>query len=232
MKKFLLASTCLLLLASSNAEAADMAVKAPVAPRYSCSITDCNGFYFGADVGNSTGTSNLITAPLVGGIANNGMLAGLHGGYELYNANFVASAELFGTFDFNQNFGMAGIGGLKQEGSYGVLFGVGANLASTFGLGVTGNAPTIPVPQTLLQSLMSPQVKVGYVNRHGQGALASGLQVQALIATNWTFDGKWLNLQYNSNAADSTGLASTVGVTQRTENIFLFGVSKHFAVGS
>jgi hypothetical protein len=206
-----------------------MPVKAPVMPAYSCTVQSCTGWFVGADVGNSTGTANIISAPLTTGIAANGMMAGVHGGFELYTGNFAASAQVFGTFDFDQNAAIGGLIGLKQEATYGGLVGVGYNLATAFGLGVTNSAPTIPVPQSLLQSLMAPQVLVGYVNRHDQGALASGLQVQALIANNWTFDGKWLNLQYNNSPADATGPLAMPGVTvsQKTENIFLFGVSWH-----
>lgn len=225
----LLASTALTCAADQAPKAPPVFLKAPPAP--SCTVTSCTGWYIGADIGNSTGTSNLVTAPLTG-IATNGMIFGAHGGFEFYTGNFVASLEGFGTLDFDQNFGIPGVGGLKQEATYGFLGGVGVNLASTFGLGVTGNSPTIPVPQQFLSSLMSPQVKVGWVNRHGQGALASGLQAQALIATNWTFDAKWLNLQYNNSTADSSGMISTVGVSQKTENLFLFGVSRHFSYGS
>jgi hypothetical protein len=228
MLRLLLASVAAAVLAFP-VDAANLPLKAPLPPPTpACTTASCTGFYFGADIGNSTGTSNILTAPLTG-IATNGMLFAGHAGYELYTGNFVASAEGFVSYDFNQNFGIAGIGGLQKNISYGFLAGVGVNLATTFGIGVTQPQATIPVPQSLLQSLMAPQVKFGYCNRHQQGAVCSGLQVQALIANNWTFDGKWLNLQYNNGTADATGLVAAMGVSQKTENLFLFGVSRHFA---
>jgi outer membrane immunogenic protein len=70
MKKYILASVGLTVLAGGSAQAADLAVKAP--PPLSCAYCEWSGFYIGANVGGAFGhnsTGNTVSLVPPGGIA-------------------------------------------------------------------------------------------------------------------------------------------------------------------
>ncbi len=228
MRKFILLTTALVALASP-AMAADLGTaplfKAPPTPS-GCSLTNCTGFYGGANVQEQGGQFSLLSNGL-GGLAQNDFSMGIQVGAEIYNGVWRLGFEVGGDYGLSQVGNLPGNGNRKLW-SADQLVCIGYTLAPLFGATATpaatpAGAPVTPssFPVTLANSLMSPCVLVGAWERPWGVGFASGARASALIAKGWTFDIDAIHVNYNNVNVNPL-------VSEQSENIVRGGINYHF----
>src|SRR5579862_9291627 len=86
--------------ASAPALSTDMPAKAQAAaPIPTCTITQCSGWYLGGHVEGLGSNADILGSGIQSSIFAGGAGLGGHAGYQLWNGNFFAAAEIGGTYD-------------------------------------------------------------------------------------------------------------------------------------
>ncbi|HEX4041776.1 MAG TPA: hypothetical protein VHY10_08760 [Xanthobacteraceae bacterium] len=200
---------------------AQTVTKAPPATATSavdCVLTLCEGPYIGANIVNAGANFDVIGQGLTG-LASNGIMGGLHAGYEFWNDQLFAAIEADVEYDVTTNNGGVGTG-LSGQYALGGQVKLGYTLAQLFGAAASGQAvPTLP--QQLLSSLISPYIAVGVWDRPWGAGLLTGAGVQALIAQNWTLDAEYFHVNYNNAQVNPN-------TSEQSENDFMLALSRHF----
>jgi opacity protein-like surface antigen len=200
---------------------AQTVAKAPPAAATSavdCVLTLCEGPYLGANIVNAGANFDVIGQGLTG-LASNGIMGGLHAGYEFWNDQLFAAIEADVEYDVTANNGGVGTG-LSGQYALGGQVKLGYTLAQLFGAAASGQAvPTLP--QQLLSSLISPYIAIGVWDRPWGAGLLTGAGVQALIAQNWTLDAEYFHVNYNNAQVNPN-------TSEQSENDFMLALSRHF----
>ena len=185
-----------------------------------CTQANCSGWYVGANLVNDGANFDVIGSGL-SGLASNGLMFGGQFGAQFWNGQWFAALE--GDTEYALTLNAPSNTGLGTKNSYaiGAQVKLGYSLAQLFGAATSGNAaPSLPAQ--LQNALISPYIAVGVWDRPWGAGLATGAGVQALLAQNWTLDAEYLHVNYNNAAINAN-------VSEQTENLFLLGVSRHFA---
>jgi opacity protein-like surface antigen len=212
----------MLRLTIAPALAADLPAAAPATPASqtaTCTLTICEGFYIGGNLGNTGANFDVIGAGL-NGLASNGVVVGGNVGYEFWNGHVFAAIE--GDAEYNITSNMPNIAsGNSAQYALGAQVKLGYSLAAAFGAATSGQAAP-HLPAFLANALISPYVAIGAWDRPWGGVgFATGVGVQALVATNWTLDAEYLHVNYNNAAVNSN-------VSEQTETLFLLSPNRHF----
>lgn len=182
------------------ASAADLAPRLFTPKAAPCTLQSCSGFYVGAQLAGEGGNADIIGGGLRNSVFAGGGLIGGAAGYQLWNGKYFAAVEIAGMYEVQSAPGTNVDGhrftvmelvkvGIGLQG----LFGPSVPAVPTPAQGETG----ISIPASLLQSLASPYVQTGAVQRGGHSQWASGAGMDFIIAQGWNLDVSYLYLAPN-----------------------------------
>lgn len=230
----MLRSLFALALLAAPASAADMVLKAPVAPRSAaCTLTSCIGLFAGGTISQAGGNFDVLGTGITG-IAQNGLGLGGQVGYEFFSNQFYGAALFHVESDVDLN----SVPGARftDRLTFGGCVRAGYSLAGLLGSTTSGTGASVPaLPQALLSSLMTPYVNVCEDKRHGQAAIATGAGVEALIAADtlgrsaWTLNVDYLHYSYNQGG--TAGSLAGMPIAQSTDNVVKASLNYHFGIG-
>ena len=212
------------------AVAADLPVlplKAPIAaPKTLCTLTDCSGFYAGADISGMGSNLDILGSGINGSVFAGGMMFGVHAGYQLWNGAYFAAGEVGCAYDAMQNLNALG-GTPSNRFMCREKAKVGMQLAGVFGIGtgaqaVPSQGPVpINIPALLQNSLMSPFVVLGAVERFNKTGMVSGAGASFLLSANWSTTIEYNHLNFTKGQI-------TPIATLDTEDIVRASLDSHF----
>lgn len=217
MRHLLLASVAALVLAG-GAQAADLPRRAaPPAPIYVAPIFTWTGFYVGAQIGGGWGRSEL------GNISYNanGVVGGLHAGYNMQFGSIVAGLE--GDFEATSLKGSAAVGGalLKTrapwQGSVRARVGVAFDRALIYATG------GVAVAQ-LKNDIFVPPFAFGTTSTRAGWTLGAG--VEYAINNNWSVRAEYRYTDFGRY--NTTFFPLGTARTRFKENTVRVGVSYRF----
>jgi hypothetical protein len=218
MKKILLATTLL----ASPCYAVDM--NKPPAPMPSCTVQACTGFYVGGHIEGEGSNADILGSGINGSIFAGGAGLGAHGGFQFWNGNFFAAAEVGATYDVGSSTTVGTVAGVNQHWSVEELakFGIGLN-----GLFNSGSATPSQGPAAILQNLnaamISPYGIVGGRTRSFGTGLVSGAGVEYTLGGGWNAYAEYLHVNYNQTVS-----SGATPVSIGTENVVRAGVNRKF----
>lgn len=207
-----------LIYAFDGAYAADMPVKAPfVAATPSCTVTQCSGFYVGASLAGLGTNADILGSGLNGSVFGDGGGVGIQGGYQLWNGNFFAAAEIAATY-YVPTRGATGNVGQQFQGLE--LIKVGYGLQNLFNAGTPGASQgPVAIFSTLQANLISPYVVFGASNRSFGTGWVTGAGAEYTLGNGYNAFAEYLRAQYNMTVN---------GVVVNDDNIIRIGVNRKF----
>lgn len=217
MKKIILAIVASLV--ATSAFAADMPPKKIVLKTANvCTALDCTGLYVGFNFAGTITNANVIGNGINGSLNGGGSSFGIDAGYQFWNGTWFFGPEVVADFTVAGTSAMPGYSPPKWF--TGEFIKVGAPLSTFFG-------PQTPVstnglPALLVNSIMSPYILVGSVQRTWGAGIAAGAGLTFNITNNWFADFKYVNVQYTG------GNTVQPGTTVPQENLALMSIDYKF----
>jgi opacity protein-like surface antigen len=226
-RKMLLAAA--MSLAVLPAFAVDMSTKAP-AKQSTCTVTDCSGPFLGFNVAGVGSNLDILGSGISNSVFAGGGMIGGNAGYQLWNGQFFAAAELSADARFNPS-GMAGA--VNDKFLVLGLVKVGAALGNLFGAGTPGTttSPTpsqAPINLAIIPgtAMLSPYALLGGAwSQRGTG-WATGAGSEFLLAKGWNLDVKYVHINYAGG--QSAVIPGAVVNQSGTENIVMAGFLRKF----
>lgn len=208
-----------LFLSHGEARAADMPVPINKAAPFAtgvCTVTSCSGFYLGGNImGAATGVQPA--SGIDGNAFANGASFGAQAGYQLWNGQYFAAAEIWG--DYSAPSGAVNSGSSKFLTGEFVKLGIGLN-NSLFAT----NAPSASQGPTLSNfqaNLISPYAIIGAVNRKGGTGTAAGGGSEFTLGNGYNLFAEYIHVTYN-------GVSVAPGEAVKTDNLVRLGVNRKF----
>jgi opacity protein-like surface antigen len=183
----------------SPALAADLPTKAAAAlPVVSCTVAACSGWYIGGQV-EGAGPIATGQADLTDGVG-----LGAHIGYQLWNGNWFAAAEVGATGYIGASTFTPAVGGPSvSPGSYSIDY------AAHLGYGLQGLLNTGPAATpsqglfaNLAASLLSPYAIVGGRTRQFGTGFVSGAGIEYTIGNGWNVAVEYLHVNYDTTVGN------------------------------
>jgi len=206
-------------------QAADLQLKAQAVPYMSvCTIQQCTGFYIGGHI-EGAGSSSDIAGTGIGNVFASGAGMGAHAGYQLWNGNFFAAAEVGGTYYSGSTSLLTTLADVDPRWSVDYLGKFGVGLQGFFGGGqaATPSQGPVAVFQNLQASLISPYMIVGGRTRAKLApGLVAGAGAEYTLGGGWNAYAEYLHVNYNQA---SPGMAPLV---IGTENVVRAGINRKF----
>lgn len=201
--------------------AADIPYKAPTLRVASspCTLQQCSGFYVGVNIIGAGTNADILGNGINGSVFSGGGAIGLTGGYQLWNGNFFAAAEVFGDYDAGVN----PMGASKGRYIFGEMAKFGLGLNNVFSNQPTPSQGPITIPSALAGSLLSPYVQVGAVERPWGTAWATGAGADFTLGGGWNLDLSYIYANYQKTTA-----TTPVIVTIPNENLIKLGLNRKF----
>lgn len=204
--------------------AADLSVKAQATvPPYTsvCTVAMCTGFYVGGHVEGAGSNADILGSGLSNSLFANGAGLGAHAGYQLWNGNFFAAAEVGGTYYTGTSSLIGTAAGIEQRWSVDYLGKFGIGLQGLFGgSAATPSQGPVSIFQNLQAALVSPYVIVGGRTRGKFNGLATGAGAEYTLGGGWNAYAEYLHVNYNDTVMP--------GVVLDTENLVRAGVNRKF----
>lgn len=217
MRKLLLALS--VLISPALAVAADLPVKAvPAAAPVICIYGNCSGWYAGFGVIGDGTNADIVGNGINGSVFAAGGAMEVHGGYQLWNGNFLAALEIGAGYEFTTSKSVS-VPALNTGGSRFVgqeLIRLGYNFFPSSAAAVTTPSQS-PVPLTVPANLLAattPYFVFGGIQRRGKSVWANGAGLETVLASSWT-----MNVDYLYAPAQD-GMDAT--------SIVKLGINKHF----
>lgn len=210
--------------ASAPALAADMPPRAAVpAPIPVCTITQCSGWYVGGHVEGLGSNADILGSGIQSSIFAGGAGLGGHVGYQLWNGNFFAAAEVGGTYDVGGQSFVGQVAGVQPWSvEYLAKFGYGLNGLFNAGAATPSQGP-VAIFQNLQAALISPYGVIGGRTRNFGSGLVTGAGAEYTLGGGWNAYAEYLHVNYNQTVG--SGLAP---VSIGTENVVRAGINRKF----
>jgi hypothetical protein len=209
---------------AASATAADLPAKAvPVKAPYvsTCTVQNCTGFYLGAHVEGEGSNADILGSGINGSIFASGAGLGLHGGYQLWNGNFFASAEVGGTWYTGTQSAVGSVIGIDQRWSVDYVAKLGYGLNGLFNGPPAPSQGPVNVIQTLNAAMISPYFIVGGRTRaHNLNGLVTGGGIEYTLGGGYNAFAEYRHVNYNVT------IDGVVNVS--TENSVTAGVNRKF----
>jgi opacity protein-like surface antigen len=200
--------TIALVMGITGAQAADLAVKAPVSGGTPCTVAtattplSCSGFYVGGGLGGQGSNADIIGSGIVGSVFAGGITPTIDAGYQYMQGNWIFGAELDTGYSVGTGASINGVGGSFNGFRVTEDFQLGGNLNALF------TQPVITVPASLSQAVLGLYAHVGTSQWQLPGAWANGIEsgagVKFDISTHWFGDIRYTYT--NFSAARAGGL--------------------------
>lgn len=207
-----------LALQANVAYAADMVpAKAPIhakAALTDCSVTDCSGFFAGANVAGIGTSLDVLGSGVNQSLFGGGGLIGAEAEYQLWNGKYFVSIGAIADLDMNVN-GTA----ISQNKFLGAVL-----VKAGYGLGaVFAPAPTTggAVLSQLQSALLTPYATLGAVPFGHQGWI-TGAGMAFALSPAWLLTLDYLHIAYKSGAVD--GNAALQIQQSGADNIVKIGI--------
>lgn len=234
MKRLLLAAiygTFCYSLATWPAIGADLPVKSRVATpadfntNVPCVTTGCTGWYAGGHVEAAGSNADIVGSGLNGSIFDNGVGLGGQFGYQLWNGNFFAAAEVGGTYYTGNTSLVTTLTNVNPMFSVDYIARFGYGLNGLFATAPTQASAPPSVIQTLSNMLTSPFFLVGgrYRPTVGNG-LEVGAGLQYALGGGFMTNVEYFHVTYNTTEAP-LGVPVQIG----TEQGVRIGINKLFS---
>ncbi len=231
MRKLLLQAGVALAVANlivASAPAADLPVKAFAFPTSQCTALACSGFYVGGTLIGAGSNMDVLGNGINGSVFAAGGAIGLDAGYQFWNGNYFFAFEVFGAYDVAKNEQVAPGMGNQSRWIFGQVAKLGVGLQGLLGAPtqVAGATPSqgvtpIGIPASLANSLLSPYVQVGAVERPWGTGWATGAGADFIIANGWNLDLSYLYVKYDNAQVNPIQ-------SQQSENLLKLSLNRKF----
>jgi hypothetical protein len=182
----------------------------------------CTGWYVGGHVEGLGSNADILGSGINGSLFAGGAGLGLHGGYQLWNGNFFAAAEIGGTYDVGGQTLIGDVAGVKPWSvDYLAKFGYGLQGFFSSGAATPSQGP-VTIFQNLNAALISPYGIVGGRTRNFGTGLVTGAGAEYTLGGGWNAYAEYLHVNYNQTV---NGLAP---VSIGTENVVRAGINRKF----
>lgn len=182
-----------------------------------CTPTSCSGFYVGGVIGGAGTNADIIGNGVNGSVFAGGGIMGANVGYQYASGPWFVGAEAGLAYQFQTGATVNNVSG-NASGLFGYqIVKFGGDLS---GLLNNGNATGISIPPKLAQSLISPYLLTGAVERSFATGWATGAGATFDIGQHLFLDTKYMFVNYGPSNNGAMHLTN--------ENLLLLGVNYKF----
>lgn len=202
--------------------------QAQLAPA-NCSVADCSGWFAGFNIAGVGSNLDILGSGINNSVFAGGGMIGLNGGYQLWNGQFFAAAELMADADFNAG----GINNPNNDKFFVAGLGkFGVALGNVLGIGAPGSNPTpsqAPLNLAVIPgtALLSPYVIGGGAWRKGRTGWVTGAGMEFLLAKGWNLDVSYMHINYQAGQG-ATVVPGAVVMPGSTENLVQIALKRMF----
>jgi opacity protein-like surface antigen len=225
MKKLLIAAAVLFptLAIAGDINGPVLPLKAPVYVSAPCTPQQCSGWYAGVGLSGSGTNADILGSGINNSIFAAGGVLDVHGGYQFFNGQYFAAAEVGVGNAFQPNQLISSIGARTLTGYEVVKLGMGLGglFVQPSGTPTAGQAPTaITIPSTIANAMLSPYFITGAMQRNGISQWINGAGTEFLLASHWNLDIRYV---YGSPISSTNPLNGAPPL-----NLVTVGLNYHF----